>query len=132
MSDILDAKKLKHNILSDMRVELTEEFDKNFERKAFSQTNGNSELIPKQKALCYLLQGHCDAPSRVRLEVMVFVLLRQCLMQQYTTREELELNLLKHIFAEDGKVNTTKLKPIFADSRCLNVNLLETVNRLKR
>ena len=35
MADILDGEQLKRNILSDMRVELTEEFDKKFERKAF-------------------------------------------------------------------------------------------------
>ena len=32
---MLDANKLKDDILSDMRVELSEEFDRNFERKAF-------------------------------------------------------------------------------------------------
>ena len=31
----MNSKDLLHRILSDMRVELTEEFDKNFERKAF-------------------------------------------------------------------------------------------------
>ena len=30
-----EGDKLKRKILSDMRVELTEEFDRNFERKAF-------------------------------------------------------------------------------------------------
>lgn len=35
MADILDGEQLKRNILSDMRVGLKEEFDKNFERKAF-------------------------------------------------------------------------------------------------
>lgn len=35
MADILDSEQLKRNILSDIRVELTEEFDRNFERKAF-------------------------------------------------------------------------------------------------
>lgn len=35
MADILDGEQLKRNILSDIRVELTEEFDRNFERKAF-------------------------------------------------------------------------------------------------
>lgn len=35
MANILDSEQLKRNILSDMRVELTEKFDKNFERKAF-------------------------------------------------------------------------------------------------
>lgn len=32
---ILDANKLKADILNDMRVDLSEEFDRNFERKAF-------------------------------------------------------------------------------------------------
>ena len=32
---MLDASKLKSDILSDMRVELSDEFDRNFERKAF-------------------------------------------------------------------------------------------------
>ena len=32
---MLDPQKLKADILSDMRVELSEEFDRNFERKAF-------------------------------------------------------------------------------------------------
>lgn len=31
----IDPNQLKRNILSDMRVELKEEFDRNFERKAF-------------------------------------------------------------------------------------------------
>ena len=32
---MIDPEQLKRNILNDMRVELSEEFDKNFERKAF-------------------------------------------------------------------------------------------------
>lgn len=32
---MIDSDQLRRNILDDMRVELTEEFDKNFERKAF-------------------------------------------------------------------------------------------------
>lgn len=35
MSDIIDGQKLEADILKDMRVELSEEFDKNFQRKAF-------------------------------------------------------------------------------------------------
>lgn len=38
---MLDANKLKADILSDMRVELSDEFDRNFERKAFSPTSGS-------------------------------------------------------------------------------------------
>ncbi len=32
---MIDGEQLKRNILNDMRVELSEEFDRNFERKAF-------------------------------------------------------------------------------------------------
>ena len=32
---MLDHKKIEADILSDLRVELTEEFDRNFERKGF-------------------------------------------------------------------------------------------------
>ena len=35
MPDYIDPDQLKRNILNDIRVELTEEFDRNFERKAF-------------------------------------------------------------------------------------------------
>lgn len=35
MPDYIDTDQLKRNILNDMRVELAEEFDRNFERKAF-------------------------------------------------------------------------------------------------
>ena len=35
MADIIDGDRLKKDILSDMRVELTDEFDQNFTRKAF-------------------------------------------------------------------------------------------------
>lgn len=35
MADHIDGAQLKKNILNDMRVELTDEFDRNFERKAF-------------------------------------------------------------------------------------------------
>lgn len=35
MPDYIDPDQLKRNILNDMRVELADEFDRNFERKAF-------------------------------------------------------------------------------------------------
>ena len=35
MADIINSKQLEANILKDMRVELKEEFDRNFEREAF-------------------------------------------------------------------------------------------------
>ena len=48
MADILDGEQLKRNILSDMRVELTEEFDKNFERKAFFNSKWKKRGAKKQ------------------------------------------------------------------------------------
>ena len=57
MSDILDAKKLKRNILSDMRVELTEEFDKNFERKAFFTDKWKQRANTKAKGSLLLVTG---------------------------------------------------------------------------
>ncbi len=42
---MIDSKELERNILNDMRVELTEEFDRNFERKAFF----NDKWKPRKK-----------------------------------------------------------------------------------
>lgn len=39
---MIDAEQLKKNIIRDMRVELSEEFDKNFERKAFFTKSGKT------------------------------------------------------------------------------------------
>ena len=49
MADILDSEQLKRNILSDMRVELTKEFDKNFERKAFFSDKWKRRANPNAK-----------------------------------------------------------------------------------
>ena len=43
---MLDPKKFKKNIISDLRVELAEEFDKNFTRKAFLRKNRKSAGTP--------------------------------------------------------------------------------------
>lgn len=57
MTDILDGEQLKHNILSDMRVELTEEFDKNFERKAFFTDKWKQRANSKAKGSLLLVTG---------------------------------------------------------------------------
>lgn len=49
---MIDGEQLKRNILDDMRVELSDEFDKNFDRKAFLQRNGNAEPTPTRKDRC--------------------------------------------------------------------------------
>lgn len=48
----MDGEQLKRNILKDMRTELADEFDKNFDRKAFSRKNGNVAQIRTPKARC--------------------------------------------------------------------------------
>ena len=57
MADILDGEQLKRNILSDMRVELTEEFDKNFERKAFFTDKWKKRANPNAKGSLLIVTG---------------------------------------------------------------------------
>lgn len=57
MADILDGEQLKRNILSDLRVELTEEFDKNFERKAFFTDKWKQRANPNAKGSLLLVTG---------------------------------------------------------------------------
>lgn len=49
---MMDGEQLKRNILKDMRTELADEFDKNFDRKAFFTKNGNVAQIRTPKARC--------------------------------------------------------------------------------
>ena len=56
MSDIIDGQKLEADILKDMRVELTEEFDKNFQRKAFFTDAWKPRK--DKKALGYQVKSH--------------------------------------------------------------------------
>ena len=57
MADFLDSEQLKRNILSDMRVDLTEEFDKNFERKAFFTRSWKKRADPNAKGSLLLVTG---------------------------------------------------------------------------
>lgn len=57
MADIIDGEQLKRNILSDMRVELTEEFDKNFERKAFFTEAWKKRKDPNAKGSLLVVTG---------------------------------------------------------------------------
>ena len=49
MSDIIDGNQLRRKILSDMRVDLTEEFGRNFERKAFFTDRWKARSTPNPK-----------------------------------------------------------------------------------
>ena len=53
----MNSKDLLHRILSDMRVELTEEFDKNFERKAFFTDKWKKRATPNARGTLLMVTG---------------------------------------------------------------------------
>ena len=53
----MNSKDLLHRILSDMRVELTEEFDRNFERKAFFTDKWKKRANPNAKGSLLIVTG---------------------------------------------------------------------------
>lgn len=57
MADVINGDQLKKDILSDMRVELTEEFDKNFTRKAFFTDKWKRRKDPSAKGSLLLVTG---------------------------------------------------------------------------
>ena len=54
---MIDAEQLKKNIIRDMRVELSEEFDKNFERKAFFTKKWKKRADPNAKGSLLVVTG---------------------------------------------------------------------------
>lgn len=57
MADIINSKQLEANILKDMRVELKEEFDRNFERKAFFSDAWKPRKDPKALGSLLVVTG---------------------------------------------------------------------------
>ena len=57
MAEIITADKLKKDILDDMRVELSDEFDKNFERKAFFTDAWKARKDPKANGSLLVVSG---------------------------------------------------------------------------
>ena len=53
----MNSKDLLHSILSDMRVELSEEFDRNFERKAFFTDKWKKRANPNAKGSLLIVTG---------------------------------------------------------------------------
>ena len=51
MPDYIDPDQIKRNILNDMRVELADEFDRNFERKAFFTRKWKPRRINRRGSL---------------------------------------------------------------------------------
>lgn len=54
---MIDAEQLKKNIIRDMRVELSDEFDKNFERKAFFTDKWEKRADPNAKGSLLVVTG---------------------------------------------------------------------------
>lgn len=54
---MLDPKTLKKNIIADLRVELAEEFDRNFERKAFFTEKWKKRRNPDANGSLLLVTG---------------------------------------------------------------------------
>lgn len=68
MADIIDPNHLKRNILSDMRVELSEEFDKNFERKAFFSDKWKQRQYKNPKGSLLLVTGTLRRSIRAEVQ----------------------------------------------------------------
>lgn len=54
---MIDPEQLKRNILDDMRVELSDEFDKNFDRKAFFSKKWKRRADPNAKGSLLMVTG---------------------------------------------------------------------------
>ena len=54
---MIDGEQLKRNILDDMRVELSDEFDKNFDRKAFFTKKWKRRANPNAKGSLPMVTG---------------------------------------------------------------------------
>lgn len=54
---MIDGRQLKRNILDDMRVELSDEFDKNFDRKAFFSKKWKRRADPNAKGSLLMVTG---------------------------------------------------------------------------
>lgn len=54
---MIDGEQLKRNILDDMRVELSDEFDKNFDRKAFFTKKWKRRANPDAKGSLLMVTG---------------------------------------------------------------------------
>lgn len=54
---MIDGEQLKRNILDNMRVELSDEFDKNFDRKAFFTKKWKRRAAPEAKGSLLMVTG---------------------------------------------------------------------------
>ena len=122
MPNIPDGKQLEANILKDMRVELADEFDKNFQRKAFFTDAWKPRKDPK--ALGSLLVVTGAMRRSIKSEVVghgVRFLLR-CPTQRSITRAAKARSRLGRITAQARKENAIRFAPINAVLTCRSVS----------
>lgn len=65
---MIDGEQLKRNILSDMRVELADEFDKNFDRKAFFTKKWKQRANPNAKGSLLIVTGTMRRSIRAEIK----------------------------------------------------------------
>lgn len=65
---MIDAKQIKRKILNDMRVELTEEFDRNFERKAFFTKKWKPRTYPATRGSLLIVTGKLRRSIRSQVQ----------------------------------------------------------------
>ena len=84
---MLDPSKLKADILEDMRVELSDEFDANFERKGFFSDKWKPRAYDNPLRLsCSWSAVPCAGPPRAKCPATACASHRRCLAQPSTMR----------------------------------------------
>lgn len=123
MPNIPDGKQLEANILKDMRVELADEFDKNFQRKAFFTDAWKPRKDPK--ALGSLLVVTGAMRRSIKSEVVGHGVRFSSSMPYTTIHNEGgkgTLRLSGRITAQARKENAIRFAPINAVSTCRSVS----------
>ena len=83
-----NAQSIIKNILNDIRVELTDEFDQNFERQAFFSEKWQRRKSPIRNGGRAILTDTCGAPSKARLPTTPSSFTPTSHTPPYTTTEE--------------------------------------------
>ena len=122
MPNIPDGKQLEANILKDMRVELADEFDKNFQRKAFFTDAWKPRKDPKALGSLLVVTGRCGEASKARSSAMVCASLLRCPTQRSITRAAKVRSLSGRITAQAKTENAIRFAPINAASTCRSVS----------
>ena len=65
----MDGEQLKRNILKDMRTELADEFDKNFDRKAFFTKKWKRRANPDAKGSLLMVTGTMRRSVKAEVKV---------------------------------------------------------------